>query len=49
MIKRKRDDSWKNLFDLRNIAVFIGCGVHLGCQKERKTECESDLDSNSVL
>ena len=32
-----------------NINVFRGCGFHLGCQKERKTECESDPDSNSVL
>ena len=49
MIKRKRVDLWKCLFYFRNIDVFRGCGVHLGCQKERKTECESDLDSNSVL
>ena len=37
------------LFYLCNIAVFRGCGLHLGCQKEKKTECESDLDSNSIL
>jgi len=34
---------------LSNIDVFRGCGFHLGCQEERKTECESDPDSNSVL
>ena len=32
-----------------NIYVFRGYGFHLGCQKERKTVGESDLDSNSVL
>ena len=31
------------------VLVFRGCGLHLGCQEERKTECESDPDSNSVL
>ena len=32
------------------ILLFSGvAGFHLGCQKERKTECESDPDSNSVL
>ena len=32
-----------------NIDVFRVCGFHLGCQKKRKTECKSDLYSNSVL
>ena len=49
MIKRKRDDLWKYLFHICNIAVFRGGGRYLGCQKERKTDCESDPDSNSVL
>jgi hypothetical protein len=34
----------KVLFD-----VFRGYGHHLGCQKERNTEWESDLDSNFCL
>ena len=28
---------------LCNIAVFVVCGLHLGCQNERKTEWDSDL------
>ena len=36
MRKRKRDDLWKYLFYLSNIAVFKGLGLHLGCQKEGK-------------
>ena len=49
MIKKKRDDLWKCLFPLSNIAVFKGSGVHLGCPKERKTEWDAELDANSVL
>ena len=51
----QKDDQKQNgrfvemLVLLNEIAVFMGCGRHLGCQKERKTECESDPDSNSVL
>ena len=37
------------VFYVSNIAVFVVCGLHLGCQNERKTEWDSDLDSNSVL
>ena len=29
---------------LGNIAVFVVGGLHLGCQNERKTEWDSDLD-----
>ena len=49
MRKRKRDDLWKCLFYLSNIAVFKGFGVHLACQKERKTEWDAELDAKSVL
>jgi len=49
MRKRKRDDFWKCLFYLSNIAVFKGSGVHLGCQKERKIEWDAELDAKSVL
>ena len=49
MSKRKRDDLCKCLFSLSNIAVFKGSGVHLGCQKERKTEWDAELDAKSVL
>ena len=49
MRKRKRDDLWKCLFYLCNIAVFKGLGLHLGCQKERKTEWDAELDAKSVL
>ena len=49
MRKRKRDDSWKWLFYLSNIAVFNGLGLHLGCQKERKTKWDAELDAKSVL
>ena len=34
---------------LSNIAVFVVYGLHLGCQNERKTEWDFDLDENSVL
>ena len=47
--KRQREDLWKCFFYVSNIAVFVACGVHLGCQSERKTEWDSDLDSNLVL
>ena len=36
MRKRKRDDLWKCLFYLCNIAVFKGLALHLGCEQERK-------------
>ena len=49
MRKRKRDGLWELLFYLSNIAVFKGSGVHLGCQKERKTEWDVELDAKSVL
>ena len=49
MTKRQREDFWKGLFYVSNIAVFVVCGLHLGCQNERKTEWDSDLDENSVL
>ena len=29
---------------LGNIALFVVCGLHVGCQSERKTEWDSDLD-----
>ena len=48
MRKRKRDDLWKCLFYLSNIAVFKGLGLHLVCQKE-KTEWDAELDAKSVL
>ena len=37
------------LVSVCNIAVFKGSGVHLGCQKERKTEWDAELDAKSVL
>ena len=40
---------WKCTFHLHNIDVFKGSLPHLGCQKERKTDEESDLDSHSVF
>ena len=43
-INRQREDLWKCLFYLSNIAVFVDCGLHLGCQSEIKTEWDSDLD-----
>ena len=49
MLERQREDLWKCLFYLSNIAVFVVCGLHLGCQNERETEWDSDLDENSVL
>ena len=49
MRKRKRDDLCKYLLYLVNIAVFKGFGVNLGCQKERKTEWDAELDAKSVL
>ena len=49
MSKRKRDDLWKCLFYFSNIVVSKGFGVHLGCQKERKTEWDAELDAKSVL
>ena len=49
MRKRKRDDFWKCLFYLRNIAVFKGLGLHLVCEKERKIEWDAELDAKSVL
>jgi hypothetical protein len=49
MRKRKRDDLWKCLFYLRNIAVFKGLGLHLVCEKERKIEWDAELDAKSVL
>ena len=39
----------ERLFYLRIIDVFRGCGLHVGCQKDRKTEQASDLDAKSVL
>ena len=48
MTKRQREDLWKCLFYLSNIAVFVVCGFRLGCQNERTSEWESDLDENSV-
>ena len=48
-IKRQIEDLWKCLFYLSNIDVFVDDGLHLGCQNERKTEWDSDLDLNSVL
>ena len=44
MTKRQKEDLWKCLFYLGNIAVFQVCGLHLGCRNERKTEWDSDLD-----
>ena len=35
MTKRQREDLWKCLFYLTNIAVFVDCGFILGCQSER--------------
>ena len=32
------------LFYVSNIAVFVVCGLHLGCENERKTEWDSELD-----
>ena len=49
MRKRKRDDLWKCLFYLGNIAVFKGLGLHLVCEKERKIEWDAELDAKSVL
>ena len=49
MTKRQRENLWKCLFYISNIAVFVVRGLHLGCQNERKTEWDSDLDLNSVL
>ena len=49
MRKRKRDDLWKCLFYLRNIAVFKGLGLHLVCEKERNIEWDAELDAKSVL
>ena len=49
MRKRKRDDLWKCLFYLSNIAVFKGLGLHLVCEKERKIEWDAELDAKSVL
>ena len=49
MRKRKRDDLWKCLFYLCNIAVFKGLGLHLVCEKERKIEWDAELDAKSVL
>ena len=40
------------LVSLSNIAVFKGSGgsgVHLGCQRERKTEWDAELDAKSVV
>ena len=37
------------LVSLCDIAVFKGSGNHLGCQKERKTEWDAELDAKSVL
>ena len=31
------------------IDVFRGCGLHVGCQKDSKTEQDSDLDAKSFL
>ena len=36
MTKRQREDLWKCLFVFSNIAVFVVCGVHLGCQIREK-------------
>ena len=44
MTKRQREDLWKCLFYVGNIAVFVDGGLHLGCQSERKTEWDSELD-----
>ena len=49
MSKRKRDDLWKCLFPLSNIAAFKRSGVHLGCQKEGKTEWDAELEAKSAL
>ena len=49
MVKRKRADLWKWLFYIGIIDVFRGCGLHVGCQKDRKTEQDSDVDAKSVL
>ena len=37
------------LVPIRNIAVFKGSGIQSGCQKERKTEWDAELDAKSVL
>ena len=37
------------LVSLCNIAIFTGLGLHLGCQKDRKTEWDAELDAKSVL
>ena len=37
------------LVSLRNIAVFKGSWLHLGCHKKRKTEWDAELDAKSVL
>ena len=49
MIRRKRDDLWKSLFYVCNIAVFKGSGINFGCQKDRKTEWDAELDAKSVM
>ena len=49
MTKRQREDLWKCLFYLSNIAVFVVCGLHSVFQMERKTEFDSELKENSVL
>jgi len=46
MMKRQREDLWKSLFYISNIAVFVVCGLHLGCQNVRKIEWDSDLIKN---
>ncbi len=43
-IKMQREDLWKFLFYLGNIAVFVVYGFHLACQNERKMEWDSSLD-----
>ena len=49
MRKRKRDDLWKCLFYVRDIAVCKGLGDHLVCEEERKIEWDTELDAKSVL
>ena len=42
---QKAKGGFVKMFVLLNIfAVFVVCGLHLGCQNERKTEWDSELD-----
>ncbi len=43
-IKKQREDLWKCLFYLSNIAGFVDYVFHFWCQSEIKTEWDSDLE-----